>query len=347
MMAFRGRVLILGINLVVAVLTSGVYAGTWYWDSNGGTAGAGGTPTGTWGTSSFWTTSSAGTASTTLNTTTSADTLYFVASAGTSSGENAFTVTVAGGQYANGIVFKSSGAATLAGTGAIALGSGGINVAQYAYGTTAQGAVYISPEIVLQSPATLSNGSTNSFTTADVILNGGNELTFGGSGSFGVTGPISGSGGLAESGPGQLSLKCANYFTGPTTVSGGSLDIAHAGALQSSMLVAPTTGMVVFDQNVASRIYNIGALSGSGNLALVNNAATPAAVTLSVGGINTNSTYFGILSGSGALIEVGSGSLTLSATNNSYGGGTAVTSGMAIFTNTGAAFPASAQQQPN
>jgi fibronectin-binding autotransporter adhesin len=336
MKAFERRGLILGVQLIVGLLGSELYAGTWYWDTNGSTAGAGGSPSGTWGTSSFWTQSSAGTTAASLYTTTSADTLYFVAGAGTSSGENAFTVTVTGNQYANGLAFQSSGAATLAGTGAIVLGSGGINVAQYAYGTSAQGVVHVSPEIVLQSPATFSNSSTNSFTTAGFILNSGNELTFGGSGNAFVTGPIWGSGGLAESGPGQLSLLCANYFTGPTTVSGGSLDISYAGALQSSTLIAPATGVVVFDQNVASRVYDIGALSGSGNLALANNATTPAAVTLSVGGFNANTTYSGILSGSGALIEVGSGSLMLSATNNSYSGGTTVTSGTAIITNTGA-----------
>src|SRR5208337_2857362 len=101
-------------------------AATLYWDTNGGTAGAGDTPNGTWGTSSFWNNNSTGGSGTFVTTCGSADALYFVASPGTSSGENPYTVTVSGNQSASGLVFQSSGAPTLSGTGTINLWGGGI-----------------------------------------------------------------------------------------------------------------------------------------------------------------------------------------------------------------------------
>ena len=132
-------------------------------------------------------------------TTQATDDLYFVAGPGTSSGENPYTVSVSGNQYAHSLNFQSSGAPTFSGTGTINLGGGGINVPQYGYGTTAQGAVEILPQIVLQAPQTWSNSSSNAFTTAGVIVNGGNQLTIGGPGNTSWRPLISGSGGLAQS----------------------------------------------------------------------------------------------------------------------------------------------------
>jgi len=51
-------------------------AATYYWDTNGSTAGAGDTPSGTWNTAN-WSLDLAGTATVTSHTTTSGDILYF------------------------------------------------------------------------------------------------------------------------------------------------------------------------------------------------------------------------------------------------------------------------------
>ena len=68
-----------------------------YWDSNGTTAGAGATPTGTWGTSNFWNTDSLGGAAGAFQTSTlNTDNLFFVAAPGAASGNNAYVVTVSG-----------------------------------------------------------------------------------------------------------------------------------------------------------------------------------------------------------------------------------------------------------
>ena len=134
---------------VHALLANEVQAGSYYWDSNGTAAGGGLTPSGTWGVSGFWTLNSAGTTSTFAYTTSASDDLYFVVAPSTSSGENAFTITVSGTQSANGLHFTSSGAPTLSGTGTVLLGGDGVSVAQYAFGTTAQGAVTITSPMEL------------------------------------------------------------------------------------------------------------------------------------------------------------------------------------------------------
>ena len=88
-----------------------------------------------------------------------------------------------------------------------------------------------------------------------------------------------------------MTLTAATSFSGPTTVSGGTLVLANANALQASTLIAPTGGSVVFSSSVASNAFTVGELSGWGNLTLQNNAGTAAAILLTVGGNNANTTY--------------------------------------------------------
>lgn len=226
-------------------------AATYYWDTNDSTAGAADMPTGTWGTGN-WSTDSGGTATVSTHATTSADNLYFVAGPAADSGENAYAVTVSGTQAANGLTFQSSGATTLIG-GTINLSGGGIALSQYAYGTTPQGAVTISAPVVLQANQTWTNNSSNDLTVLGNVTNGGNMLTIAGASSTIVSGLIgSGNGGLAKTGTGTLTLQGANGFSGVTTISGGTLNVANGGALQGSTVAAPTAGSIVFDQGVSS-----------------------------------------------------------------------------------------------
>ena len=143
-------------------------------------------------------------------------------------------------------------------------------------------------------------------------------------GTESYAGVISGSGSLAKMGGGTLVLQAANTLSGTTSVSAGMLDLANSAALQQSTVVIPTSGSLSLDSIVGNHAFNFGALSGSGNLALQNNAATP--ITLTVGGNQTNSVYFATLSGSGGLIKTGSGLLTL-ANSNTFTGGTTISGG--------------------
>ncbi|MGA2258006.1 MAG: autotransporter-associated beta strand repeat-containing protein, partial [Thermoguttaceae bacterium] len=144
------------------------------------------------------------------------------------------------------------------------------------------------------------------------------------SGTFTASGVVSGSGGLTKTGSsGTLALSGANTYAGSTTVSAGSVKLTNSLALQDSTL---TTAGVVFDFSVTSNAFTFGGLSGSGAIALQNNATSPAAIALTVGGNNSSTTFAGVLSGSGSLIKSGSGKLTLSG-NNTYTGGTTLAGG--------------------
>ena len=311
---------------VVSWLANELRAGTYYWDVNGSTAGAASAPSGTWGTGSTWTTNSSGTSITLVLTTSSTDSLYFVAGAGAASGNSAYDVTVNGNQNAYSITFASSGAAMLSGTGTINIGAGGITVPVDAYGSTSQGAVDISTSISLQGSQTWRSNSSSPFTIDGNVYNNGNLWTIGGAGNTTFSGYLSGSGGLTKIGNGMLTLQSPNDVTGTTTMISGTLNLSDGYALQSSTLVA-SSGVIAFDKSVIGGVYYVGALSGSGNIVLQNNAASPFAITLNVGGNNAMTTFSGNLSGSGSLVFDDGGMLTMTGTNNTYSGGTTVTSG--------------------
>ncbi len=68
----------------------------------------------------------------------------------------------------------------------------------------------------------------------------------------------------------------------------------------------------------------LGGLNGSQNLALVNSST--AAVALSIGQNDADTIYSGVLSGSGSLLKIGEGVLTLAGTNT-YSGSTTIDGG--------------------
>jgi fibronectin-binding autotransporter adhesin len=327
-MALKRLISELVLSVLVVTTSNHASATNYYWDKNGSTSGAGDAPSGIWGADSAWNTNSAGGSGTFVSSCGSADALQFVANAGTSSGEQPYTVSVTGNQNANGIVFQSSGAPTLAGTGAINLWNGGLTVSQYGYGVSPQGAVTILPQIIVQASQTWTNNSSNPLTIGGNVTNGENTLTVSGAGTTIISGILGGgNGGLVKSGIGSLILQSANSFSGITTIGGGTLVLANSGALQGATVAVPTAGSIVFDQAVSSETFGFGSLSGGGNLSLQNNASSPVAIALMVGGNNGSAAYSGVMSGSGSLTKVGGGTLVLSG-SNTYTGGTAVCAGM-------------------
>jgi fibronectin-binding autotransporter adhesin len=94
---------------------------TAYWDANGATAGAGGTPTGTWGTDAFWSSDSTGAANTFPWV--SGDIAVF--SAGIDA-TNPFTLNVSGTQTASAVLIEEG--TVIIGTGTISTGSGNFTI---------------------------------------------------------------------------------------------------------------------------------------------------------------------------------------------------------------------------
>ena len=175
------------------------------------------------------------------------------------------------------------------------------------------------------SAITITSSGTG-YTSAPTITLVGGGGTGASLGSI-TTGTNAADGGLTKIGTGTLTLSAANTYTGATTVSAGTLDLANALALQNSTLTTSSSGgATTFDSTVTGNAFTIGGLAGSGNLALANNATTPAAIALTAGGNNATTTYSGVLSGSGSLTKTGTGTLTLSG-YNTYTGGTTVSGG--------------------
>ena len=148
---------------------------TYYWDSNGSTAGFGNT-TGTWGTSNFWNTDPAGGAGTFTTTTTSADTVNFGAAA-LNYGNTAVGVA-AGGVNVNNIVFGAGQTTNITlGTAANAITLGGttptITVNRAASAHTITSIVSGDQGLTKAGPGTLIlNNNSNNYTGKTVVAGG-------------------------------------------------------------------------------------------------------------------------------------------------------------------------------
>jgi fibronectin-binding autotransporter adhesin len=136
--------------------------------------------------------------------------------------------------------------------------------------------------------------------------------------------------GLTKAEAGTWSLTAANTFSGATTISTGVLQLGNASALQNSAVTVTANNGLVFGAGFGT--FTMGSIAGAGTLALTDEAAAP--VTLVAGANNTSTTYSGLISGTGgALVKLGSGTLTLSNASNSFTGGITVKAG--TVSNTG------------
>ncbi|WP_043879055.1 S8 family serine peptidase [Azorhizobium caulinodans] len=133
----------------------------------------------------------------------------------------------------------------------------------------------------------IGNGGTTGSITGNVLDNG--TLAFNRSDALTYGGVVSGAGNLVKAGAGTLTLTGANTYTGGTTISSGTLQIGNGG----------TTGAIV------------------GNVANSDTLAFKRSDTL---------TFGGAVSGTGRLVQAGTGTTILTGTNT-YTGGTTISSG--------------------
>ena len=139
------------------------------------------------------------------------------------------------------------------------------------------------------------------------------------------SGTLSGSGGLTKAGTGTMTLAAANTYNGDTTISGGTLQLNNALAVQYSTVNVNLDNGLAFGPGVTAPV--LGGLAGTGMVILATADSPPLPVVLTAGGNSADTTYSGTLSGSGGLTKAGTGTLILAAAN-AYSGDTTVSGGM-------------------
>ena len=254
-------------------------------------------------------------------------------------GSAALTVDDASASTFNGVI-SGSGSLTKAGTATLTLT--GANT--YTGGT-----------VIAAGTLQLGNGGAGGSIAGNVVDNG--ALVIDRSDAPVLAGVISGSGSLTQAGSGITALTGSNSYSGGTTISAGTLQIGAGGTSGSIVGDVLDNGQLAFNRSDSSS-YG-GAVSGSGSLAQVGSGTTTltgassytggtvvAAGTLQlgaggstgsiVGNVVDNGTlafdradvvvFNGVVSGSGALNQAGSGGTILTAAN-SYTGGTTVSNG--------------------
>ncbi len=216
-------------------------------------------------------------------------------SLGLDTGSGTFTYNTAGINGAEGLTKLGTGTLTL---GVASAYSGGTLISAGTVSITATGA--------LGSGGVIDN-STLSFALTSAGTDSNN---------------IGGTGAVTQAGAGIVTLSGNNTYTGATTIAAGdTLNLGSANALAGSTLT--NSGTLTFLPSIGT--FNIGGLSGSTNLALVDTGST--AVTISVGGNNVTNTYAGIMSGVGEFTKVGTGTQTNSGPST-YTGATTVRGGI-------------------
>jgi len=214
------------------------------------------------------------------------------------------TLVVSGANTYAGATTISAGTLTAAGGSAIPNGSA-VTIAN------AAGA-----RLDLAASETIGNLSGGGATGGNITLNA-NTLTVNETGATTYAGVISGTGGLTKAGAAALTLSGANTYTGPTTISAGTLTLGANNVLADTTAVTVAGGATF---SVNTRTDTVGSLAGAGNI------TTAAGGVLTTGGDGTSTTYSGVMSGAGSLVKIGAGTQTLSGAST-YTGTTAINGG--------------------
>lgn len=157
---------------------------------------------------------------------------------------------------------------------------------------------------------------TNGNTASGVDLNVIGTLVSGTSGNFPSTG-------ITLDGGGTVAFANTNNYGGATTINAGILRLNNSNAVQNSTVTLIIDNCLQFGANIGSFVF--GGLAGTSSLALTDMNNQP--VTVQVGQNSSSTSYSGVLTGSGGLVKLGTGTLSLNGTNL-YTGSTTISNGV-------------------
>jgi len=169
---------------------------------------------------------------------------------------------------------------------------------------------------------------------------GTGAINFNQSDAFTLSADISGNGSVNLLGSGTTALTGSNTYSGGTTMAGGVLRVANAGALGAGALVASNGTTLQVTNGIAITndlsVYTVKFLDGGNTLSgrITNNNSV---YDVAPGTTNTVSGY---ITGPGGLELTGGGVLDVTGTTNDYAGATSITNGtlrIATLANAGTA----------
>ncbi|MES2924069.1 MAG: autotransporter-associated beta strand repeat-containing protein [Verrucomicrobiota bacterium] len=142
---------------------------------------------------------------------------------------------------------------------------------------------------------------------------------------------------ITKSNTSTWTLSGASTYTGATTINGGTLKAGIASVANTSGAFGNNSALTTADVAGAAVDLNdfntqVGSLAGGG---AAGGNVTLGAATLTTGGNNTNTSYAGIISGTGGLIKTGTGVQTLTGINTYSGASTINTGGTLAIGSTG------------
>jgi len=218
----------------------------------------------------------------------------------TVTGGGTMTLANAGNSYTGGTTVIGNSTVSIGADGALGAGAAGVTLGD------------------ATSAGTISFRNNSAFTTdrSFTLGAGGGIFDTAGTAAIDVDGSISGSGGLAKTGTGTLTLFGANSYTGATHVAAGVLRAGVADAFNTNGAMQLDAGATL---DLNGQAQTVGSLLGGGSVTL-------GAATFTTGGDGTSTLFSGAMSGTGDLVKTGAGTLTLTGANT-YSGGTTVSGG--------------------
>ncbi len=223
------------------------------------------------------------------------------------------------------VVQAGSGTTTLSAsnsyTGGTEIEAGALQIANDQNLGDAAGGVAISNGAAL-SFAT----GTNNYNRATVLGAGGGAMNLVSNTIVNWQGAISGVGGLTKGG--SASTGAVLYLTGSNTYQGGTRILGGVLRVDNDQNLGDATGNIVFDNGAnTARLENQQDMTSARDIILNGTTAT-----LSASGTSTMELN-GVISGGGGINKTFSGTLMLGG-NNTYSGGTTITTGSLLVTNT-------------